>query len=191
MTRRRTIGDNPLDSIAVPPRPDSAKQAEAPKAPPPQIEAVADRASGGNESASGTQAGSSASNPFRALRQILPRRLKVVGGDVPSPEILLMRRGPDGPLGLLLTLRDFVELKRDVVRVVVETSVSDRRVGSLLLWATAGAAFLGPLGALAGCLYGGRERRGATAAIELVDGRRIVVATANPAILDEIQAELG
>lgn len=191
MTRRRTIGDNPLDSIAVPPRPDPAKQTEPAKAPPPQIDAVAAPAADNGESTSGAQTGPKTSNPFRALRQIMPRRLKVVGGDVSSPEILLMRRGPEGPLGLLLTLRDFVELKRDVVRIVVESSASDRRVGSLLLWATAGAAVLGPLGALAGCLYGGRERRGATAAIELVDGRRIVIATANPAILDEIQAELG
>ena len=190
MSRRRTIGDNPLDSIAVPPRPDTAKRAEEPpKAPPPQIEAVA-AAQETADADKGTQGGSAPSNPFRAFKQIVPRRLRVIGGDVPSAEILLMRRGPEGPLGLLLNLRDFVELKRDAVRVVVESSVSDRRIGSLLLWATAGAVALGPLGALAGCLYGGRERRGATATIELVDGRRIVVAT-DPAILEEIQAELG
>jgi hypothetical protein len=191
MTRRRTIGDNPLDSIAVPPRPDPARRAETePKAAPQQIEAVAETQDTAAGPEADAQAKSGTSNPFRAFRQMLPRRLRVVGGDAPAPEILLMRRGPEGPLGLLLNLRDFVELKRDVVRLVVESSVSDRRVGALLLWATAGAAVLGPLGALAGCLIGGRERRGATAAIELIDGRRIVIAT-DPAIVDEMRAELG
>jgi hypothetical protein len=191
MTRRRTIGDNPLDSIAVPPQPGDAPHAKAaPKATPPQIEAVAEHTEREAGADAGTQAGTGTSNPFRAWRQALPRRLRVIGGDATAPEILLMRRGPEGPLGLLLNLRDFVELKRDVVRVVVQSSVSDRRIGSLLLWATAGAAVLGPLGALAGCLFGGRERRGATAAVELIDGRRIVIAT-DPAILDEMQAELG
>jgi hypothetical protein len=97
---------------------------------------------------------------------------------------------PDTSRGFRLTGGEFIEIKRDVVRLAVQSEKAVRRTDRLFLWATLGAFVVGPLGALAGSLYGGRVRQSMHFDLNLADGRT-VKAVAHPEVVADIQAEIG
>lgn len=183
MTRRRTIGDNPLDSITEPVRPsgkrseERAAYAPAKTAAPPTEEATAGQAATGFWK-------------WKAPKLVHHSIIQLVGGDVLPWVTRLTPQHPDASRGFRLMGGEFIEIKRDVVRVVIESAETVRKTGKLFFWATVGAFAAGPLGALAGSLYGGRARRFTYFELQLADGRR-VKAVAHPETVADIQAEIG
>jgi hypothetical protein len=184
MTRRSTIGDNPLDSIGAPSPPAGRANQHPDKARKPDP---------------GAKRPNRATTPApdrEALPPNTPRWLsspfrrswiRVVGGDV-TPGVTRLSR-VDEQLSFSLPSGEIIHPKRDVVRIEVQSEDTERRVDALLAWATAGAFLAGPLGALAGSLYGGRERRSTALNVHLHDDRSILMVT-SPETAQEMQAEL-
>jgi hypothetical protein len=181
MTRRSTIGDNPLDSIGAPSPPGGrsklrADDTRAPGAKRPSRTTTPDR------EALPPNTPRWLSSPFRR------GWIRVIGGDV-TPGVTRLSR-VDEQLSFSLPNGEVIHLKRDVVRIEVQSEDTERRVDALLAWATAGAFLAGPLGALAGSLYGGRERRSTALNVHLHDDRSILMVT-SPETAQTMQAELG
>ena len=190
MTRRRTIGDNPLDSITVPTRssagdekPRGARPGRAPAAA--RIEAKTEDA----EKEQSTEA-PKASRCRGIARMIYGSRIRILGGDVAPCDTRLTVPYLGESRGFRLGNNEFVTLKRDVVRLSVQSEETIRRTGKLLLWGTVGALLAGPFGALAGSLYGGWARHVTYVEMLLKDGRK-VVAAASPDTVSEIQSEIA
>ncbi|HEY3919582.1 MAG TPA: hypothetical protein VGL83_17470 [Stellaceae bacterium] len=197
-TRRRTIGDNPLDSISVPNRPKARRTKPTTDVP----AAVAPTAAASETAQKRTalpvrqdpvQMHASAepsADPFGNGYELLHRgRIRLVGGDFPPGNTVLTLPQSGGGPGFRLTDDSFVALKRDVVDLTVQSGETTHRTRDLFLWATAGAFIFGPLGALAGSLYGGRERALQLIELRLHDGRNILAVASEPTVRD-MQAEL-
>lgn len=172
MTRRSTIGDNPLDAIG----------ASAPAMAPAAQATGENRSPKKNAVKSGPDTEASQSKPEAAGARwphlsFRLRRIRITGGDATPGITHLSPARPGESSRFILPKGELVDLKRDVVRIDVQTEETTRRIDSLLAWATAGAFLAGPLGALAGSLYGGRERHAATIDIRLHDGRHILAVT--------------
>jgi hypothetical protein len=189
MTRRSTIGDNPLDSIGSP---SSAVKSGLPAGDepgPPKSRARSARAANPDAEPETPQSDPGAVGlrwPYLPFRL---RRIRIVGGDTPPGVTRLSPARPHEPCHFSLPSGEVIDLKRDVVSVDVQTEDTTRRIDSLLVWATVGAFFVGPLGALAGSLYGGRERRSTALDIHLHDGRHVLAVT-DRETAQEMQGEL-
>ena len=184
MARRRTIGDNPLDSISVPLHPDEATETEAPPARaalPARRTAPEARAEGGAPELGATPG---------MMRYLRRNRIRVLGGDAAPCETRLSPPYPGQARGFYLAKGEFIILKHDVLRLEVRSEQTTRRPDRLLAWAALGAFVAGPVGALAGGLYGGRARALAFFEMRPTDGRTLKAA-AHPATVAEMQAELG
>jgi hypothetical protein len=188
MTQRRTIGDNPLDSISAPSRPRAKSGARA------EEERKATESTTLPTKTAAKEPDPEASRPSPRPRWLRPpfrlRRIRLVGGDVTPGDTRLSPARPGAPCNIRLPSGEIVTLKRDVIRIEVQSEEAARHVGALLAWATAGAFFVGPLGALAGSLYGGRERRSTALDIHLHDGRHVLAVT-DPETAQEMQAAVG
>jgi hypothetical protein len=182
MTRRRTIGDNPLDSITEPVRPAVKPSPAKPLHPDqPLVRTAAPQPETPTKKVSW----------MPKLPQLLhPSVIQLRGGDVLPGLTRLTGPQPDASRGFRLMGGEFIEIKRDVVRLTVQSAETVRRTDRLLLWATLGAFAVGPLGALAGSLYGGRARHSTQFDLQLTDGRT-VKAVAHPDTVADIQAEIG
>jgi hypothetical protein len=189
MTRRSTIGENPLDSIGSP---SSAAQSGLPagdEPDPPKNRARSARAAKPDAEPETPQSDPAAVGPRWPYLPFRLRRIRIIGGDTAPGVTRLSPARPHESCHFNLPSQEVVDLKRDVVSVDLQTEETTRRIDSLLAWATAGAFFAGPLGALAGSLYGGRERRSATLDIHLHDGRHILAVT-DRETAQEMQSEL-
>jgi len=189
MTRRSTIGENPLDSIGSP---SSAAQSGLPagdEPDPPKNRARSARAAKPDAEPETPQSDPAAVGPRWPYLPFRLRRIRIIGGDTAPGVTRLSPARPHESCHFNLPSGEAIDLKRDVVRVALENEETTRRIDSLLAWATAGAFFAGPLGALAGSLYGGRERRSATLDIHLHDGRHILAVTDRETAA-EMQSEL-
>ena len=183
MTRRSTIGDNPLDSVGSP---SSAVQSGLPASDEPKSRARSARAASPDAKPETPQSDPGLRWPYLPFRL---RRIRIIGGDTAPGVTRLSPARPHESCHFNLPSQEVVDLKRDVVSVDLQTEETTRRIDSLLAWATAGAFFAGPLGALAGSLYGGRERRSTTLDIHLHDGRHILAVT-DRETAQEMQSEL-
>ena len=189
MTRRSTIGDNPLDTINPP---SAAAQPGAPagdEPSPPKSGARSARADERDAESKTSRSDCGAIGPRWPHLPFRLRRIRITGGDAAPGVTRLSPAQPHQPCRFHLPNGEAIDLKRDVVNVDVQTEDTTRRVDSLLGWATAGAFLAGPLGALAGSLYGGRERRSTTLDIHLHDGRHILAVT-DPETAQEMRHEL-
>jgi hypothetical protein len=191
MTRRPTIGDNPLDSIGASSRTGIRSSEHAADERKPEKSARrSTRATTPKPEPKGPQ-------PYpdvMGLGWLRPpfqlRRIRLVGGDVTPGVARLSPPRPHEPRSFSLPSGEVINIKRDVVRIEVQAEDTVRRVDALLVWATAGAFLVGPLGALIGSLYGGRERRSTALDIHLQDGRHIMAVT-NPETAQEMQTALA
>lgn len=189
MTRRRTIGENPLDSITVPARSTPREEKHrAPRREKPM--ATVETKTESKESASADSTQKPASRCQRVAHVFDGSRIHILGGDVAPCHTRLTVPYLGEARGFRLADNEFVTIKRDVVRLTVTSAETVRRTGKLLLWSTVGAFLAGPLGALAGSLYGGWARHMTYVEMMLKDGRKIVAAT-SPATIEEIQSEIG
>jgi hypothetical protein len=186
MTQRRTIGDNPLDSISAPSR--SRAKSGADEKRKPTESATLPTSTAAKEPDPKAPRPSARPRWLRAPFRL--RRIRLVSGDVTPGDTRLSPARPGQPCSIRLPSGENVDLKRDVIRIGVQSEDAGRHVGALLAWATAGAFFVGPLGALAGSLYGGRERRSTALDIHLHDGRHILAVT-DPETAQEMQAEVS
>ena len=185
MTRRSTIGDNPLDSIGASPSGSPGPHAADAHKPGPGAKRLSHaRTPAHDQEAPQPSASHWLLSPFRR------RSIRLVGGDVASGVTRLSQARPGEQTSLTLPGGEVIHLKRDIVGIEVQSEDAARHVDALLAWATAGAFLAGPLGALAGSLYGGREHRSTALDVRLHDGRHILMVT-SPETAQEMQAELS
>jgi hypothetical protein len=211
-TRRRTIGDNPLDSITVPEKKLPEKKApekrmaaeEKPRAPRREsvpmpvvakTESKSDSKSEKDETVTGeTMKGESLKMPKleckRMSRLFDSNRIRILGGDVAPCVTKLTVPYMGEARGFRLANNDFITIKRDVAHLDIQSADTIRNTGKLLLWSAVGTVLAGPVGALAGSLYGGWARHVTYVEMLLSDGRKIVAAT-SPATVEELQKEIG
>ncbi len=189
MTKRRTIGDNPLDSITMPSRRNTKPAKPATAA---AQQAAPERAALPTIiPATSTYAREAqAPSPFHNGYALFHRgRIRVVGGDVPPGETMLTPPRHGEARGFHLADDGFIAIQRDVISLTVQSAEAIRRTRNLFLWAMLGAFLIGPLGALAGSLYGGRAHPVLLIELHLHDGRNILAAASARTVRD-IEAEL-
>jgi hypothetical protein len=190
MTRRPTIGDNPLDSISASSSPSERSGARADDTHGPEKSAKQrGRATPPEPDREAPPPDPHTMRPSWLRQLFRLDRIRLVGGDIAPGVTRLSPARPGEPRSFGLPGGEVIHLKRDVVRIEVQSEEAVRRVDALLAWATAGAFLAGPLGALAGSLYGGRERRSTALDVQLHDGRHILTVT-DPETAQEMQAEL-
>jgi hypothetical protein len=190
MTRRRTIGDNPLDSITVPAH--SGTDDQKPGKPRAEHIPVSTRAEAKTEDDDKTQSAEprKSSRCGRIARMFNGSKIRILGGDVAPFVTRLTVPYLGESRGFRLANNEFIALKRDIVRMTVQSEETIRRTGKLLLWSAVGALLAGPFGALAGSLYGGWARHVTYVEMLLADGRKVIAAIA-PETVSEIQNDIA
>jgi hypothetical protein len=196
-TRRRTIGDNPLDSITVPEKsasatekPRAARQENISKPVVPKPEPKSDSKSEKEETVTVKMPKMPKLECKRMSRLLDSNRIRIIGGDVAPCVTKLTVPYMGESRGFRLANNEFITIKRDVSRLTIQSAETIRKTGKLLAWAAVGTVLAGPVGALAGSLYGGWARHVTYIEMMLSDGRKIVAAT-SPAIVEELQKEIG
>jgi hypothetical protein len=182
MKRERTIGSNPLDTIAT----SNAGATTAEDAAPAHA-----RAAGGDATASSSAdapaagkagfAGTMAAGAKTTVKRLRTPEIVVLNGDLP-PQDTRISYDADGHRGFRLGEEQFVAIARDVERIDICPHHAPSGVGRLLFWGALGAFVAGPIGALAGGVLGGRKLHRVTAQLHLKDGRTLTVVTGMSAI---------
>lgn len=190
MTRRRTIGDNPLDSITVPAH--SSADAEKPRKARAENIPASIRQEAKPEDGEKPQSAEppKSSRCRRIARMFKVGKIRILGGDVAPCDTRLTVPYLGESRGFRLANNEFITLKRDVVRMTVQSEETIRRTGKLLLWSAVGAMLAGPFGALAGSLYGGWARHVTYVEMLLSDGRKVIAAI-SPETVSEIQNDIA
>ncbi|MBP7063496.1 hypothetical protein [Ferrovibrio sp.] len=206
MAKRRTIGSNPLDSLPQ-------GQAQGNDTPQGQADAGSQQAPvAGNEAEATTDVAahpalpvvmtgpvaeqaepglSSSGKPWKTWwDQALHNEIWIIAGDLPLGRARLTGRGLGKEWLIRLPDGTSLALPGDVATLTKQANHADRKISAMLLWGAAGAFVAGPFGAMAGGLFGGRERKKAVFELELKDGRRVRAET-HPATLKAIEAELA
>lgn len=210
MAKRRTIGDNPLDSLEqkTSAKAESADQSqskgddadshvvqatETEAASPPVTAAAASVAVAtvltdkGNADPAQNGQGQSWKTWWD---QALHNDIWIIAGDLPLGRARLTGLGLGKQRLIRLLDGTGIALPGDVARLTKLANHADRKISAMLLWGAAGAFIAGPIGAMAGGLFGGRERSKAVFELEMKDGRRMRAET-HPATLKAIEAELA
>lgn len=210
MARRRTIGDNPLDSLE---QKSSAKvegadqsqskgddadshvvQTTETEATSPPVTAATASVAVVTLAADKGDADPKQNGRSKSWKtwwdQALHNDIWIIAGDLPLGRARLTGLGLGKQRLIRLADGTGIALPSDVATLTKQADHADRKIGAMLLWGAAGAFIAGPFGAMAGGLFGGRERSMAVFELELKDGRRMRAET-HPATLKAIEAELA
>jgi hypothetical protein len=175
MSRRSTIGTNPLDSV-------SDIVAPSGVLPPHRTERAHDASTFTINMASAAAVTSSGLFGWR-------RTIQVLGGSFGTGSVGL-GRAPNGDVRIAMPSGDVITPVRDVVELRLLVEEVGRDPAHLAAWAVAGGLAAGLLGATAGAIYGGLKRRILTFEAVLQDGRRFH-ASCDPRSFDTLRGRLN
>jgi hypothetical protein len=157
MSRRSTIGTNPLDAV-------SDMVAPSGVLPPHRTERAHDA---GNFIVNMASAAVVTKSGFFSWR----RTIQVLGGSFGTGSVGL-GRSPSGEVRIAMPSGDVITPARDIAELRFLVEEIGRDPAHLAAWAVAGGLAAGLLGATAGAIYGGLKRHILTFEAVLQDGRR-------------------